>query len=61
MGLEADRVLVVGDDVEGDGRGGAAAGCRTALVKTGKFQGSKAQLGVLEPDLVLESVADLVV
>jgi HAD superfamily hydrolase (TIGR01458 family) len=61
MGLEAHRVLVVGDDVEGDGRGGAAAGCRTALVKTGTFQGSKAQLGVFEPDLLLESVADLVV
>ncbi|HUL79144.1 MAG TPA: HAD-IIA family hydrolase [Vicinamibacteria bacterium] len=60
MGLEAGRVLVVGDDVESDGRGGAAAGCRTALVRTGRFQGSKAELGGFAPDLVVESVADLV-
>jgi HAD superfamily hydrolase (TIGR01458 family) len=60
MGLEPDRVLVVGDDVENDGRGGSAAGCRTALVKTGKFQGSQAELAGFEPDLTLDSVADLV-
>jgi HAD superfamily hydrolase (TIGR01458 family) len=61
MGLEASRVLVVGDDVASDGRGGASAGCRTALVKTGKFQGSRAELAGFEPDLVLDSVAALAV
>jgi HAD superfamily hydrolase (TIGR01458 family) len=60
MGLEAGRVLVVGDDAEGDGRGGAAVGCRTALVRTGKFRGSEAELAGFAPDLVLGSVADLV-
>jgi HAD superfamily hydrolase (TIGR01458 family) len=59
MGLDASRVLVVGDDVGSDGRGGAAAGCRTALVKTGKFQGSQVELAGFEPDLVLDSVAEL--
>jgi HAD superfamily hydrolase (TIGR01458 family) len=59
MGLEAERVLVVGDDVENDARGGSAAGCRTALVKTGKFRGAPGDLAGFEPDLVLESVADL--
>jgi HAD superfamily hydrolase (TIGR01458 family) len=59
MGLEASRVLVVGDDVGSDGRGGASAGCRTALVKTGTFQGSRAELAGFEPDLVLGSVAEL--
>ena len=59
MGLPARRVLVVGDDVGSDGRGGASAGCRTALVRTGKFQGSRAELAGFEPDLVLDSVAAL--
>ncbi len=59
MGLDAERVLVVGDDVASDVRGGAAAGCHTALVKTGKFHGSRAELAGCEPDLVLDSVADL--
>jgi len=59
MALEASRVLVVGDDVAADGRGGASAGCRTALVRTGKFQGSAAELRDFLPDLVLGSVAEL--
>lgn len=59
MGLDASRVLVVGDDVDSDGRGGASASCRTALVRTGKFQGSRAELAGFEPDLVLDSVAAL--
>ncbi len=59
MALDASRVLVVGDDVASDGRGGASAGCRTALVRTGKFQGSRAELAGFEPDLVLDSVAAL--
>jgi ribonucleotide monophosphatase NagD (HAD superfamily) len=59
MGLEASRVLVVGDDVASDGRGGAAAGCRTALVRTGKFQGTRSELAGFEPDLVLDSIAAL--
>jgi HAD superfamily hydrolase (TIGR01458 family) len=59
LGLEPGRVLVIGDDVDADGRGGAAAGCRTALVTTGKFNGSAAELAGFSPDLVLESVAGL--
>ncbi len=59
LGLEAGQVLVIGDDVENDARGGAAAGCRTALVRTGKFQGSLAELDGRDADLVLDSVADL--
>ncbi|MGE5127297.1 MAG: HAD-IIA family hydrolase [Betaproteobacteria bacterium] len=61
MGLQPDQVLVVGDDVVSDGRGGAAAGCRTALVGTGKFQGSPEELAGFAPDLVLGSIAELVV
>ena len=59
MGLEAGQVLVVGDDTVNDVRGGAAVGCRTALVKTGKFRGSPEELASCAPDLVLDSVADL--
>jgi HAD superfamily hydrolase (TIGR01458 family) len=61
MGREPGQVLVVGDDVVSDGRGGAAAGCRTALVRTGKFQGSAEELAGFQPDLMLGSVAELVV
>jgi HAD superfamily hydrolase (TIGR01458 family) len=59
LGLEPDRVLVIGDDVDADGRGGAAAGCRTALVMTGKFKGSASELAGFAPDVVVRSVAEI--
>jgi HAD superfamily hydrolase (TIGR01458 family) len=59
MNLEPQQVLVVGDDVVNDGRGAAAVGCRTALVKTGKFTGLESELAGFEPDVVVDSVAQL--
>ena len=59
LGLPAQDVLVVGDDVTMDAGGGAAAGCRTALVRTGTFQGTAAELAGFEPDIVVDSIAEL--
>ena len=59
MGLSPEEVLVVGDDVSNDGRGGALAGCRTALVRTGKFDEEQLRGAGFRPDLVLDSIADL--
>jgi HAD superfamily hydrolase (TIGR01458 family) len=59
LGLAAAEVLVVGDDPETDGAGGAAVGCRTALVRTGKFDREALDRTVTRPDLILDSVADL--
>jgi HAD superfamily hydrolase (TIGR01458 family) len=61
LGLSAADVLVVGDDPEADCEGGAAAGCRTALVLTGKTtRGDLDRQGTApRADLVLESLAEL--
>jgi len=59
LGLPAGEVMVVGDDLEADCRGGAAAGCRTALVLSGKTGRADAERAQIRPDLVLDSVADL--
>lgn len=59
IGVLPAEALVVGDDPASDGVGAAAAGCRVALVRTGKFTGRETELGSLRPDLVLASVADL--
>jgi phospholysine phosphohistidine inorganic pyrophosphate phosphatase len=61
LDLPADRVVVIGDDLENDHRGGAAAGCRTILVRTGKFtedHGDEKDKS-RPPDLILDSIADL--
>jgi len=57
LGLAPAEVLVVGDDAEADVAGGSRAGCRTALVRTGK--GSAGGPAGSAADLVLDSVADL--
>lgn len=59
IGLPAGEVMMVGDDPEADVRGGGEAGCRTALVCTGRYPpGADLPPGV-RPDTVLDSVADL--
>ena len=58
LGLQAADVLMVGDDREADIAGGCAAGLRTALVRTGRAEVSRPVPGA-DPDLVLESIADL--
>ena len=59
LGLESAHVLVVGDDIDNDGRGGAAAGCCTALVRTGKFRDAALVSSNWRPDLLLDSIGDL--
>jgi HAD superfamily hydrolase (TIGR01458 family) len=60
LGLPPEKVLVVGDDIVTDVLGGASAGCKTALVRTGKFTPADLEAaGAIRPDLVLDSVAGL--
>ena len=60
LGLPAGEVMVVGDDPETDVAGGAAAGCRTALVRTGQFNGDGRSLAEPRPDRILDSIVSLI-
>ncbi len=55
MGLDANRVAMVGDDPESDVAGARSAGLLGFQVKTGKYSPDEQR----EADLVLESFADL--
>ena len=57
VGLPANAVLVVGDDLDMDVAGGKAAGCRTALVRTGRD--TTVPPAAAPPDLVLGSIGEL--
>ena len=59
LGIPPSEVLVVGDDVTTDGAGGAASGCRTATVRSGKFDDRQLGESGFKPDLLIDSVADL--
>ncbi len=56
--LPPAQIVMVGDDVLTDVQPAQQAGLRGVLVRTGKFREADLQKG-LEPDLVLDSVADL--
>lgn len=59
IGLPADDVVMVGDDVLMDVAGAQRAGIRGVLVKTGKYREDLFAASGVKPDLVLESVAAL--
>ncbi|NIM00787.1 MAG: TIGR01458 family HAD-type hydrolase [Acidobacteria bacterium] len=59
LGIEPGAILAVGDDVTTDGAGGAAAGCRTATVRTGKFEERQLEESGFAPDLLIDSFAAL--
>ena len=58
LGVPADQVYMIGDDIRGDIDGAQKAGIKAILVKTGKFQASDLKLGIT-PFACLDSVADL--
>jgi HAD superfamily hydrolase (TIGR01458 family) len=58
LGIPAAETLVVGDDPETDGAG-RAAGCRVALVRTGKFAGTDDDARQAGAEIVADSVAQL--
>jgi HAD superfamily hydrolase (TIGR01458 family) len=58
IGLSAQEVLMVGDDVQSDINAAREVGMQAALVKTGKFRPRDLELIEL-PTHVIESIADL--
>lgn len=59
LGMEADDLVMIGDDIYNDIAGAQAAGLRGVLVKSGKYRESAVARSGVTPDLVIESIADL--
>jgi HAD superfamily hydrolase (TIGR01458 family) len=57
--LPADKILMVGDDIEGDIGGALNAGMKSILVKTGKFRPEALQSSDIKPSYIIDSIADL--
>ncbi|UCC43081.1 MAG: TIGR01458 family HAD-type hydrolase [Candidatus Zixiibacteriota bacterium] len=60
LGLPADQVAVVGDDLASDIGGAQRVGMHGILVRTGKYRESYVTGSPIQPDLMLDSAADLV-
>jgi len=59
LGLPADRVAMVGEDIEYDVLAAQAVGIAGVLVRTGKFRAEKLAGASGTPDHVIDSIADL--
>ena len=57
--LPAEKILMVGDDIEGDVGGALNAGMKSVLVKTGKFRAETLQSSDIRPSFIIDSIADL--
>jgi HAD superfamily hydrolase (TIGR01458 family) len=57
--MEANDVVMIGDDIYNDVAGAQAAGLRAVLVKSGKYRESAVARSGVTPDLVIDSIADL--
>jgi len=59
IGLQANEVAIIGDDIDVDVGGGQLAGLKGILVKTGKYRRSYAEASTIKPDQVIASIKDL--
>ena len=59
IGLSKDETIMIGDDIETDVGGAQAAGIRGVLVKTGKYRDDTLARSNVEPDAILDSIAEL--
>ena len=59
LGVPADRVVMVGDDLEADVGGAIDHGLAGILVKTGKFRAHELEESPITPTMVIDSLADV--
>jgi HAD superfamily hydrolase (TIGR01458 family) len=59
LDLEPGELAMVGDSLLADIEGAQSAGCLGVLVRTGKFDASELASSPVQPNLVVDSVADL--
>ena len=57
--LPAEKILMVGDDIEADIGGALNAGMTSVLVKTGKFRAETLRSYDIKPSYIIDSIADL--
>jgi ribonucleotide monophosphatase NagD (HAD superfamily) len=59
MGLRADQVAMIGDDILTDIGGACTMGMQGILVRTGKYRKDAMDNAVIKPNCVIDSIAQL--
>jgi ribonucleotide monophosphatase NagD (HAD superfamily) len=59
MGLAAQEVVMIGDDIQTDIGGAQGAGIRGVLVRTGKFRKDVCEKSTILPAAIINSICDI--
>ncbi len=59
LGLRPEQVVIIGDDIENDVGGAQVNGLRGVLVRTGKYREELADASSVQPDGIIDSIAEL--
>ncbi|MFZ1682983.1 MAG: TIGR01458 family HAD-type hydrolase [Candidatus Zixiibacteriota bacterium] len=59
MGVSPSEAVMIGDDLISDVGGAQNAGVKGVLVRTGKFREELVARSAIQPDLIIDSIADL--
>jgi len=59
LNAQADRAVMIGDDIEADVGGAIAAGLRGILVRTGKYREDTLETSAVVPTEIVNSIADV--
>jgi HAD superfamily hydrolase (TIGR01458 family) len=59
MGLRADQVAMIGDDIITDIGGSRETGMQGILVRTGKYRKESVDAAVIKPGYIIDSIAQL--
>jgi ribonucleotide monophosphatase NagD (HAD superfamily) len=59
MGLRADQVAMIGDDILTDIGGARSMGMQGILVRTGKYRKEALDNAVIKPGFIIDSIAQL--
>ena len=57
--IKRKNIAMVGDDIINDIEGAQNSGLRGILTKTGKYNGKNIDLSLVQPDFIIESIADI--
>ena len=59
MQLNAENVVMIGDDIDVDIGGAQYAGMKAVLVRTGKYRQTYVEASPIVPDVIIDTIADL--
>ncbi len=60
IGIQKENLVMIGDDITNDIYGAQKSGIKSILVKTGKYRGDLIEKSNVKPDLIIDSIDEII-